>query len=136
VVHPVRGGAEVAILAVGTMVLPALDAAKSLAAEGLDVTVVNCRFLKPYDELTLAAVMSEHRKLLVVEEGTVVNGFGAYMAQVIHRMDSSVRVSAHGVPDTFIDHAPRKRQLAATGLDPEGIAARVRALLESEALAG
>src|SRR5690349_22363472 len=76
VVRRVRGGAEVAILAVGTMVLPALQAAEQLATEGLDVSVVNCRFLKPYDELTLAAVMSEHRKLLFVEEGTVVNGFG------------------------------------------------------------
>src|SRR4029453_8631220 len=72
VVRRVPGGAEVAILAVGTMVVPALQAAEALAAEGLDVSVVNCRFLKPYDELTLAAVMSEHRKLLVVEEGTVV----------------------------------------------------------------
>lgn len=132
----VRKGEQVAILAVGTMVNQALGAATQLAADGLEITVVNCRFLKPYDSLTLAAVLQDHRAVLVVEEGTVVNGFGAYMAQVIHRMDSSVRVSAHGVPDTFIEHAPRKRQLAATGLDPEGIAARVRALLESEALAG
>jgi 1-deoxy-D-xylulose-5-phosphate synthase len=132
----VRKGEQVAILAVGTMVDQALGAASQLAADGLEITVVNCRFLKPYDSLTLAAVLQDHRAVLVVEEGTVVNGFGAYMAQVIHRMDSSVRVSAHGVPDTFIEHAPRKRQLAATGLDPEGIAARVRALLESEALAG
>ncbi|HUF31449.1 MAG TPA: transketolase C-terminal domain-containing protein, partial [Gemmatimonadaceae bacterium] len=132
----VRKGEQVAILAVGTMVDQALGAADRLSAEGLNVTVVNCRFLKPYDSLTLAAVLQDHRAVLVVEEGTVVNGFGAYMAQVIHRMDAGVRVGTHGVPDMFMEHAPRKRQLAATGLDPEGIAARVRALLESEALAG
>lgn len=131
-----RKGEQLAILAAGTMVLPSLAAAEQLATEGLDITVINCRFLKPYDSLTLAAVLQDHRAVLVVEEGTVVNGFGAYMAQVIGRMDSGVRVGIHGVPDTFIDHAPRKRQLAATGLDAEGIAARVRALLESEALAG
>ena len=131
-----RKGEQVAILAVGTMVSPSVAAAEQLAIDGLDVTVVNCRFMKPYDSLTLAAVLQHHRTVLVVEEGTVVNGFGAYMAQVIDRMDSGVRVGVHGVPDTFIDHAPRKRQLAATGLDAEGIAARVRALLESEALAG
>jgi 1-deoxy-D-xylulose-5-phosphate synthase len=129
-----RKGEQVAVLAAGTMVQPSLAAADRLAAEGLDVTVVNCRFLKPYDSLTLAAVLQDHRAVLVVEEGTVVNGFGAYMSQVIDRMDSEVRVAVHGVPDTFIDHAPRKRQLAATGLDAEGIAARIRALLESEAL--
>ena len=136
VVRRVRGGAEVAILAVGTMVVPALEAAESLAAEGLDVSVVNCRFLKPYDELTLAAVMSEHRKLLVVEEGTVVNGFGAYMASVVQRLDPDVRVAVHGVPDRIVYAASRARQLASCGLDPAGIAARVRALHESEAFAG
>jgi 1-deoxy-D-xylulose-5-phosphate synthase len=136
VVRRVPGGAEVAILAVGTMVLPALQAAESLAAEGLDVSVVNCRFLKPYDELTLAAVTSEHRKLLVVEEGTVVNGFGAYMASVVQRLDPDVRVAVHGVPDRVVYAASRARQLASCGLDPDGIAARVRALHESEALTG
>jgi 1-deoxy-D-xylulose-5-phosphate synthase len=136
VVRRVRGGAEVAILAVGTMVMPSLEAAQTLAAEGLDVSVVNCRFLKPYDELTLAAVMSEHRKLLVVEEGTVINGFGAYMASVVQRLDPDVRVEAHGVPDRVIYAASRARQLASCGLDAAGIAARVRALHESEALTG
>src|SRR5690349_13993658 len=136
VVRRVPGGAEVAILAVGTMVLPAVEAAASLAAEGLDVSVVNCRFLKPYDELTLAAVMSEHRKLLVVEEGTVVNGFGAYMASVVQQLDPDVRVAVHGVPDRIVYAASRARQLASCGLDAVGIAARVRALHESEALTG
>ena len=136
VVRRVRGGAEVAILAVGTMVVPALEAAESLAADGLDVSVVNCRFLKPYDELTLAAVMSEHKKLLVVEEGTVVNGFGAYMASVVQRLDPAIQVAVHGVPDRIIYAASRARQLASCGLDPAGIAARVRALHESEAFAG
>jgi 1-deoxy-D-xylulose-5-phosphate synthase len=117
-------------------VTPAIDAAESLAAEGLDVSVVNCRFLKPYDELTLAAVMSEHRKLLVVEEGTMVNGFGAYMASVVQRLDPDVRVAVHGVPDRITYAAPRARQLASCGLDAVGIAARVRALHESEALTG
>jgi 1-deoxy-D-xylulose-5-phosphate synthase len=126
----------VAILAVGTMVIPSVEAAASLAAEGLDVTVVNCRFLKPYDELTLAAVMSEHRRLLVVEEGTVINGFGAYIASVVQRLDPDVRVAVHGVPDRVIYAASRARQLASCGLDASGIAARVRALHESEALTG
>jgi 1-deoxy-D-xylulose-5-phosphate synthase len=132
----VRRGADVAIMAVGTMVLPSLAAAESLAAEGLNVTVVNCRFLKPMDELTLAAVVADHRHLLVVEEGTVVNGFGAALSARVGRIDPAVRVAAHGVPDTFIEQAPRARQLAQVGLDPAGIAERVRALHESEAMAG
>ncbi len=131
-----RQGREMAIMAVGTMVLPAVAAAAALASEGLDVTVVNCRFLKPHDEITLAAVVSGHRQLLVVEEGTVVNGFGAFMAAAVQRMEPSVRVTVAGVPDQFIEQAPRKRQLQLVGLDAEGIARRVRALHETEAIAG
>jgi 1-deoxy-D-xylulose-5-phosphate synthase len=132
----VRHGSDVAILAVGTMVQTSLAAAESLAAEGLDVTVVNCRYLKPYDQVTLAAILADHRQVLVVEEGTVVNGFGAFMTSVIARQDAGVRVHAHGVPDHIIYAAPRGKQLAALGLDAAGIAERVRALHESEALTG
>jgi 1-deoxy-D-xylulose-5-phosphate synthase len=131
-----RKGADVAILAVGTMVLPSLGAAAALASEGLHVTVVNCRYLKPHDELTLAAVVGDHKQVLVVEEGTVVNGFGAYIGREIAQLDPAVRVSTLGVPDRFITQASRARQLAGTGLDAEGIAKRVRALHESEAVAG
>src|SRR5688572_2095670 len=132
----VRRGSEIAILAVGTMVNQALKAAESLAVEGFDPTVVNCRFLKPYDQLTLSAILADHKQLLVIEEGTVINGFGAYMASVVERLEPSVRVTAHGVPDRIIPAASRARQLASAGLDAAGIAARVRALHESEAVAG
>ena len=131
-----RRGSEVAILAVGTMVGTSLAAAELLSAEGLDVTVVNCRYLKPYDEATLAAILSGHRQILVVEEGTVVNGFGAFMSAVIERHEPAVRVHVHGVPDRIVYAAPRPKQLASLGLDAAGIAERVRALHGSEALAG
>ncbi len=131
-----RGTDGVAILAVGTMVQQALGAAESLHAEGMDVTVVNCRWLKPHDEATLAALLATHRTLVVVEEGTVVNGFGAYMARVVEQQEPGVRVVAHGVPDRIIVAASRPRQLALCGLDAAGIAARVRSAHESEALAG
>jgi len=131
-----RKGTDVAILAVGTMVNYALAAAETLGAEGLNVTVVNCRFLKPYDELTLAAVVTNHRQILTVEEGTVVNGFGAYLSAIIEQLDPAVKVATHGVPDRIVYAASRAKQLAACGLDAAGIADKVRALHESEALAG
>ena len=131
-----RKGEEVAILAVGTMVQESLKAAEALAAEGLPVTVVNCRYLKPYDATTLTALLATHQQLLVVEEGTVINGFGAYMASVVSAIDPSVRVHAHGVPDRIVYAASRAKQLAQVGLDAEGIAQRVRALHETGALAG
>jgi 1-deoxy-D-xylulose-5-phosphate synthase len=126
-------GGGLAILAVGTMVIPALGAAEILAGEGISATVVNCRFMKPYDEAVLEEILAENRYLLVVEEGTVVNGFGAYMSSVVGRIDPAVRVMAHGVPDAFIEQAPRARQLAGVGLDAAGIAARARVLRQADA---
>jgi 1-deoxy-D-xylulose-5-phosphate synthase len=122
-----------AILATGTMVLPSIAAAEKLAEEGLNVTVVNCRFIKPHDEEMLAQIVAENRDILVVEEGTVVNGFGAHMSAVVAQMDASVRVIAHGVPDRFIEQAPRARQLASVGLDAAGIAARAKQIRHGDA---
>jgi len=122
----------IAILAVGTMVLPSLAAAEMLTEEGINATVVNCRYLKPHDERTLAAVVADNQHIIVVEEGTVVNGFGAHMAAVVGRLDSLVRVIAHGVPDEFVEQAPRARQLASVGLDANGIANRVRQIRQSD----
>jgi 1-deoxy-D-xylulose-5-phosphate synthase len=125
-------GGGIAILATGTMVLPSVAAADSLEKDGISATVVNCRFMKPYDAETLAAVVADNRHVLVVEEGTVVNGFGAYMASVIAQLDPAVNVIAHGVPDEFIEQAPRARQLASVGLDADGIAARVKKIRHSD----
>lgn len=122
----------IAILAVGTMVLPAVAAAEKLAEEGINATVVNCRFIKPHDEEMLKAIIAENRNVLVVEEGTVVNGFGAHMSAVISQMDPAVHVVAHGVPDEFIEQAPRARQLSLVGLDAPGIAARVRQIRQGD----
>jgi 1-deoxy-D-xylulose-5-phosphate synthase len=126
----------VAILAVGTMVLPSMAAAEILNDGGASVTVVNCRYLKPHDERALADIVRDHRNILVVEEGTIVNGFGAHMAAVIAEMDASIKVVAHGVPDDFIDQAPRAKQLAQLGLDARGIAQRASAAFGMENLRG
>ena len=126
------GSGGIAILAVGTMVLPALAAAESLAAEGINATVVNCRFIKPHDATMLASIVADHHSLLVVEEGTVVNGFGAYLSAIVADLDPGVNVFTHGVPDAFIEQAPRARQLASVGLDSTGIEARVRQIRQAD----
>jgi 1-deoxy-D-xylulose-5-phosphate synthase len=126
----------VAILAVGTMVLPSLAAAEILQEGGTSVTVVNCRYLKPHDERALAEIVRDHKNILVVEEGTVVNGFGAHMAAVVGSMDPSTRVIAHGVRDEFIEQAARATQLARLGLDARGIADRVGNAFGMESLRG
>jgi len=129
-----RKGKDCALLAVGVMCGPALAAAEALAAEGFDPTVVNCRFLKPYDRPLLEALMREHRLLVTIEDGVVVNGFGASLAATVELAAPEVRVVALGVPDRTYEHAPRARQLELVGLSAAGIAERVRALAAEESL--
>lgn len=127
-----RTGRDCALLAVGVMCQPALEAAEVLAAEGLDVTVVNCRFLKPMDRAVLDALVRDHRLLVTVEDGAVVNGFGAAVSALLQSIAPEVRAVALGVPDRTFEHAPRAEQLAEVGLTGSGIAARVRALAAEE----
>ncbi|HEX9727247.1 MAG TPA: 1-deoxy-D-xylulose-5-phosphate synthase [Gemmatimonadales bacterium] len=129
-----RSGHDCALLAVGVMCQPAIEAAELLAAEGLEVSVVNCRFLKPMDATMLRTLASEHRRLITIEDGTMVNGFGAALAATVADLAPDVRVSVMGVPDRTYEHAPRAVQLASVGLCAAGIADRVRALAAKESL--
>jgi 1-deoxy-D-xylulose-5-phosphate synthase len=96
--------------------------------------VVNCRFMKPLDAAMLAALTQQHRILVTVEEGTIVNGFGAYLAETLQTTQPEVRVVALGVPDRLIDQAPRAEQLDKFGLTAGGIARRIAALQHEESL--
>ncbi|MEZ0334889.1 MAG: 1-deoxy-D-xylulose-5-phosphate synthase, partial [Gemmatimonadales bacterium] len=129
-----RRGGEVAILAAGTMVLPAVRAAELLAADGIECGVVNCRFLKPLDTAMLESLAQRCRVLVTVEEGTIVNGFGAFLAETLQTTHPEVRVVALGVPDRLIEQAPRAEQLEAFGLTAAGIARRITALQHEESL--
>jgi len=102
------------------MCKPALEAAELLAADGFDVSVVNARFLKPMDREMLDALAQSHKLLVTVEDGTVVNGFGAALAALVQTTAPDVRVVALGVPDRTYEHAPRAQQLADVGLTASG----------------
>ena len=130
-----RRGRGCAILAVGVMCAPALEAAETLAAEGTEVTVVNCRFLKPLDRFALDALAREHRLFVTVEDGVVANGFGAYLAGVAETAYPEARVVPVGAADRTWEHAPRPVQLAEAGLTAGAIARAVRALLAAAARA-
>jgi 1-deoxy-D-xylulose-5-phosphate synthase len=129
-----RTGKDLAILAVGTMVEPALAAAARLESEGFHPAVVNCRFLKPHDAEMLRTLVITCKTLVTVEEGLVTNGFGAYLAGLLQVSDPDVRVIPIGVPDMLHEHAPRAEQLALFGLTAEGLAQRIAAIHHEESL--
>jgi 1-deoxy-D-xylulose-5-phosphate synthase len=117
-------GREVAILGTGTMAIPAQEAAALLRAQGIEAAAVNARFIKPMDEAMLEELSKDCRLFVTVEEGTVVNGFGAVLAERMDRTHPDIRVHAIGIADELILQAPRTEQLAAYDLTPEGIARR------------
>jgi 1-deoxy-D-xylulose-5-phosphate synthase len=122
-----RRGDDVCVLAVGSMVHPALAAAAALAADGIDVEVVDMRFVKPLDEDLLRSVWERHRHVVTVEENSVRGGFGAAVLEWSAEQGArGPRVDVVGIPDSFQEHATRGELLAAVGLDADGLAARIR----------
>jgi len=126
-----RNGGDCVLLATGTMVLTALDAAEALEAEGVRCSVVNCRFLKPYDREVLEEMVRSHGLVVTVEEGQVSNGFGAFLSREIDdlELERRPRVHALGMPDAFVEHGSRDELLAEIGLDAAGIERRIRAFV-------
>ena len=82
----------------------------------------------------LESLAQQHRVIVTVEEGTIVNGFGAYLAETLQTTAPEVRVVALGVPDRLIDQAPRGEQLDRFGLNASGLARRIAALQHEESL--
>jgi 1-deoxy-D-xylulose-5-phosphate synthase len=124
-----RKGKRVAILAFGAMLKPALE-----AAESLDATVANMRFVKPLDVDLVEQISEEHELLVTVEEHQVMGGAGSAVCEQMTQIDAKKPVLLLGLPDRFIDHGDPARLLASVGLDAAGIAASIRSALENARL--
>ncbi len=116
-----RQGSRIAILAFGSMLKPALE-----AAEALDATVANMRFVKPLDAALVEELSRGHELLVTVEEHQVMGGAGSAVAEALARSGAKPRILILGLPDHFIDHGDPGRLLASVGLDAEGIQKSIR----------
>jgi 1-deoxy-D-xylulose-5-phosphate synthase len=113
---------RMAILAFGSMVKPALA-----AAQELDATVANMRFVKPLDVDLVSRLALEHDCLVTVEENVVAGGAGSAVAEALAAQGIMIPLLQLGLPDTFIDHGDPAQLLAMCGLDARGIAASINA---------
>jgi 1-deoxy-D-xylulose-5-phosphate synthase len=128
-----RHGDDVAILALGATVVPALEAAEELSVGGIQATVVNSRFAKPLDSELILDIASRINHLVTVEENVFIGGFGSSVLALLQKMGiSDVRVKSIGIPDEFVEHGTQAILRAKYGLDAKGIAQEVM-LLFSEA---
>jgi 1-deoxy-D-xylulose-5-phosphate synthase len=115
----VREGRRIAILAFGSMVKPALE-----AAEKLDATVVNMRFVKPIDAALAEQMAATHDLIVTVEEHQVMGGAGSAVLEVLSKTNTKALLL--GLPDRFIDHGDSAKLLASVGLDAAGIERSIR----------
>jgi 1-deoxy-D-xylulose-5-phosphate synthase len=126
-------GYDAAILAVGTMVDQALKAATLLESRGLHVTVINCRFVKPFDVAMLTSLADKHTRMITIEEGSLIGGFGSGVNDwLIDTERTNVRLHRLGIPDDFIEHGSRSELLKMISLHPEGIAAAIESFVKCE----
>jgi 1-deoxy-D-xylulose-5-phosphate synthase len=116
-----RKGRRVAILAFGSMLAPALA-----AAEQLDATVANMRFIKPLDAELVLRLAGEHELLVTVEENTVQGGAGSAVAECLQQLGIAVPLLQLGLPDRFIEQGEHAQMLADCGLNAKGLVAAIK----------
>jgi len=114
-------GTRVAILAFGTLLHPAL-----VAAEALDATVANMRFIKPLDTALLLELARTHDVIVTVEEGCVMGGAGSAVAEALSHAGVTLPVLMLGLSDQFVEHGDPAKLLAMQGLDAAGIERQIR----------
>jgi 1-deoxy-D-xylulose-5-phosphate synthase len=128
-----RPGGDLVILAVGSMVYPAVAAGEILEKDGFQAGVVNCRFVKPLDEKLLSEILSRNEHILTVEENSLAGGFGSAVSDFSRARDFGCKIHSLGIPDEFIPHGDRNLLLKKLGLDAEGIASFSLQLLSGAA---
>ena len=123
-----KGGTDLAIVAYGSMVYPAMEAAEKLAAENIHATVVNARFVKPLDAETILSLARKHQTIITVEEAYLAGGFGSAVMELLEENGLLETVSLHrmGVADEIVTHGDPKILLAKYGLNADGIYAKAK----------
>jgi 1-deoxy-D-xylulose-5-phosphate synthase len=124
----IHSGPDVAILALGAMVLPAERAAELLAAEGISASVVNARFVKPLDERLVLELAARCEAIVTVEENVGAGGLGSAVLELLSSRDVLVPTRVLAVPDRVFEQASQSRLREQAGLTPAHIAAAARQL--------
>ena len=124
-----RHGSHVAILAFGSRLAAALQ-----AADKIDATVVNMRFVKPLDVDVITAMAKQHKIIVTVEENVLQGGAGSAVNEVLLQQAIDNRIINLAIPDAFIDHGDHEQQLAECGLDANGIVAAITAACDGNTL--
>jgi 1-deoxy-D-xylulose-5-phosphate synthase len=125
-----RQGEGLALLAFGSTLRPALEAAEQLSASGaLNVTVANMRFVKPLDEALVADLAASHQRLVTIEENVIPGGAGDAVLECLARRQIQLPVLQLGLPDRFVEHGDPALLLKQCGLDRDGLLGSIQAFV-------
>lgn len=124
-----RDGTDVAIIAIGVSVWPAVKAAEQLGQEGLSTAVINARFVKPLDQELIVSVAKRVRYVVTVEEGCKMGGFGSAVLEALSDAGVNVRTKVLGLPDWYIEQGPQDLLRERYGLTTDGIYRSVKELV-------
>ncbi len=125
-------GSDLAVIAVGSCVHPALRAAARLRQEGISIAVVNARFVKPLDEELLCDTAASLKRVITVEENVLMGGFGSAVLELFEKKGvRNVTAKRLGIGDEFVEHAAQRELRRMHGIDEEGIMAAVRQMMAS-----
>ncbi len=131
----IKDGSEAAIVAIGNMVCPSIEAAKRLAEEGISVAVVNARFVKPLDQEMILAFARKTGRIVTVEEHALLGGFGSAVLECLDAKGiTGIKTHRIGLPDTYIEHGAQKALRQKYGLDADGIYTSVKEFVEKSRL--
>ena len=124
-------GADVNLLAIGSMVKPAIEASEKLKLQGIDCGVADLRFLKPLDEELIRILLSATPNLVTIEENSLVGGMGSGVLELIQDKGiKMMKMTRLGIPDQFIEHGSRDQLLEVVGLNADGIVKKVTDMLK------
>jgi 1-deoxy-D-xylulose-5-phosphate synthase len=119
----IKQGEDVAIIGIGSTVIPSLEAAEHLSLEGIDAMVINARFAKPLDGQLILDAANHTKKIVIVEENVLSGGFGAAVLELLEKAEASdVKVKRLGIPDEFVTHGKQDFLRSMYHLDAKGIA--------------
>jgi 1-deoxy-D-xylulose-5-phosphate synthase len=123
--------ANLAIVAIGSTVYPAIAAAAKLKAEGINARVINARFVKPLDEGLFCDTAMAIKRIITVEENVLMGGFGSAVLELFEEKGiHDVIVKRLGIKDKFVEHASQKELRRMYGIDEEGIIGAARSMME------
>lgn len=127
-----RHGDDILLVGYGSMVYPAMQTAEILSEHGIEATVVNARFAKPLDTELILPLAKQIGKVVTLEEGCIMGGFGSAIAEAILDAQVPASVMRLGVPDILVDHATPDESKAALGLTPPQMADRILATYQTQ----